>query len=269
MGTDVWLDGKPVGKVVWVRFQPPTVDPAHRLLIALDVAQPIESRIRRDTRAQIKAGTSLIGAPVIDLAGGSAAARALANGDTLVTVPHGEFDDARASLALTAQNLPQVLENVRAVRTLAVSTSGTIGAFEGEGGPARRFISLADNIGELSARLEYRHGALHRVGADDLVAQARRVLAHADSIEHSASAQAARADRLRDDSAMKHDIRDARAELAAVQTLLASSPADSIAELPGAGPGLARLRYRMATLDAELGVLLTDLIHRPLRYLAF
>lgn len=268
-GTDVWLDGKPVGKVVWVRFRPPTVDTAYRLLLALDVSGSIRHRLRRNTRAQITSGTSVIGAPVIDLASGSSAAPQLADGDTLTTPPQGELDGARASLALAAQNLPQIVENVRAVRAQAVATTGTIGALEGGASTARSLISMADNIGELSARTEYPGGTLHRLEEGHLMARVQRVIAQADSLRHAAATRAASADRSRDDSAMVHAIQDARAQLDDVQRLLASTAADSIADVPGAGPGMARVRHRMATLDAQLGALLTDMIRRPLRYIAF
>ena len=268
-GTDVWLDGKPVGKVVWVHFRPPRVDTAYRMLIALDVASDIRRRLRRDTRAQVTAGTSFIGAPVIEFSGGSPSAVQLADGDTLQTAPQRELDEARASLAQAAQNLPQVLENVRAVRTQVVSTTGTIGAFEGEGGTARQFNSLSDLMGRLSTRAKGPHGSLSQLTQGDLTKRANRAMARADSIQHSPAADSARANRERGDSALAHSITETRAELDTVQVLLASVAADSVVYRPGAGAGLARIRHRMAALDAELGRLLSDVVRRPLRYIAF
>jgi ABC-type transporter Mla subunit MlaD len=263
-GTDVWLDGKPVGKVEWIQFQPPTTDTAYRMLIAIDVPASVRRRLRRDTRARISGGTSFIGAPVIDLASGSASAPELADGDTLQTIPRGEFDGARASLAIAAQNLPQIVDNVREVKAEVFSPSGTIGAVGNGHGVTRPLASITDNLATLASRLD-RRAAMHHAGAEDLSARARRVIAAADSVRRSAAAQAASASRSHNDSAMVRTIQDARAQIDSVQRLLASSAADSA----GPSPAIARLQQRMSDLDAQLASLLTDMIRRPMRYLTF
>jgi ABC-type transporter Mla subunit MlaD len=264
-GTDVWLDGKPVGKVEWIQFQPPTTDTAYRMLIAIDVPTSIRRRLRRDSRARISGGTSFIGAPVIDMTSGSASARELADGDTLLTIPRGELDGARASLAIAAQNLPQIVDNVRDVKTAVFSPSGTLGAMGHGDGVTRPLASIADNLGALSARLDFRRAAMRRANAEDLSARAQRVIAAADSVRRSAAAQAASASRSRNDSAMVRTIQDARAQIDAVQRLLASSGTDSA----GPAPAILRLHQRMSDLDEQLAILMTDMIRRPMRYIAF
>lgn len=264
-GTDVWLDGKPVGKVEWIQFQRPTTDTAYRILIAIDVPRSIRWRLRRDTRARISGGTSFIGAPVIALTSGSASARQLADGDTLLTIPRGELDGARASLAIAAQNLPQIVGNVQDVKTAVFSPSGTIGAMGHGDAITRPLVSIADNLDKLSGRLVHRRAAMRDAGASSLSARARRVIAAADSVRRSAAAQAASTSRSHNDSAMVRTIRDARAQIDSVQHLLASSPADSA----GPGPSIARLQHRMSDLDAQLATLMNDMIRRPMRYIAF
>jgi hypothetical protein len=264
-GTDVWLDGKPVGKVEWIQFQPPTTDTAYRMLIAIDITSSVRHRIRRNTRARIRGGTSFIGAPVVDLDGGSQAAPELAAGDTLLAIPHGEFDGARASLAIAAQNLPEIVDNVTAVKTQVFSKNGTIGAMAHGDAITRPLVSIADNLGEISTRLDYRRAAMHRAGAGDLQARVQRVIAAADSVRQSAAAQAASASRTQNDSAMVRTIRDTRAQLDSVQRLLASATVDSA----GPGPEVGRLQRRMSDLDAQLASLLADMIRRPMRYIAF
>lgn len=264
-GTDVWLDGKPVGKVEWIQFQRPTTDTAYRILIAIDVPRSIRWRLRRDTRARISGGTSFIGAPVIALTSGSASARQLADGDTLLTIPRGELDGARASLAIAAQNLPQIVGNVQDVKTAVFSPSGTIGAMGHGDAITRPLVSIADNLDKLSGRLDHRRAAMRDAGASSLSARARRVIAAADSVRRSAAAQAASTSRSHNDSAMVRTIRDARAQIDSVQHLLASSPADSA----GPGPSIARLQHRMSDLDAQLATLMNDMIRRPMRYIAF
>ncbi|MFI5250468.1 MAG: MlaD family protein [Gemmatimonadales bacterium] len=216
-GTDVWLDGKPVGKVEWIQFQRPTTDTAYRILIAIDVPRSIRWRLRRDTRARISGGTSFIGAPVIALTSGSASARQLADGDTLLTIPRGELDGARASLAIAAQNLPQIVGNVQDVKTAVFSPSGTIGAMGHGDAITRPLVSIADNLDKLSGRLDHRRAAMRDAGASSLSARARRVIAAADSVRRSAAAQAASTSRSHNDSAMVRTIRDARAQIDSVQ----------------------------------------------------
>jgi hypothetical protein len=264
-GTDVRLDGKPVGKVEWIQFQPPTTDTAYRMLIAIDVPASVRHRLRRDTRARIAGGTSFIGAPVIDMTSGSTSARELADGDTLQSLPRGELDGARASLAIAAQNLPQIVDNVRDVKTAVFSPSGTIGAMGHGDGITRPLVSIGDNLGALSARLTFRRSAMHHAGTEDLSARAQRVIAAADSVRRSAAAQAASASRSHNDSAMVRTIQDARAQIDSVQHLLASTSTDSA----GPSPAIARLRQRMTDLDAQLATLLTDMIRRPMRYITF
>jgi ABC-type transporter Mla subunit MlaD len=101
-GTDVWLDGEKVGRVEWVRFRPPATDTAERLLIALDVFASVRPLVRRDTRAQIRPGSSLIGAPVVHLVGGTPDAPEVAAGDTLATNQPHEFGGARDQIAQVA-----------------------------------------------------------------------------------------------------------------------------------------------------------------------
>ncbi len=264
-GADVWFDGKPVGKVEWIQFQPPTTDTAYRMLIAIDITSAIRHRIRRDTRGRISGGTSFIGAPVIELAGGSIATPELMNGDTLQTIPRGEFDGARASLVIAAQNLPQIVDNVRALETQVFSPSGTIGAMGHGDAVTGPLISIADNLGELSTRLDTRRDAVRRAGGGSLEERAQRVIAAADSVRRSAAAQAASTSRTRNDSLMAETIRDTRAQLDSVRSLLASATADSA----GPGPAVARLQRRMSDLDAQLATLLTDMVRRPMRYIAF
>ena len=66
--------------------------------------------------------------------------------DTLQTIPRGDFDGARASLVIAAQNLPQIVDNVRALETQVFSPSGTIGAMGHGDAVTGPVISIADNL---------------------------------------------------------------------------------------------------------------------------
>jgi MlaD protein len=280
-GTDVWLDGEHVGRVAWLRFRPPTTDPAGRLLIALDITASVQPFLRRDVHAEIRAGSSLIGAPVVYLSGGSPAASAIAEADTLATTPQHELDGARAQIASAARDLPVILDNFESVRTQLFSGTGTIGAFSSEAG-AERFEVLGDAAGRLSAHISDRRGSAAQLARNDLADRARVALAAADTIRRRASAGPF--GRLGGDSALVRDVRDVRAELATVRALLAAPPSGSTTAdttvggaVGGALGGAHRpprsevvtLRRQLGDADAELHRLLADIGHRPLRYIIF
>src|SRR5438477_5363776 len=60
-GTDVWLDGQKVGVVKGVSFRPPSVPVSERLVIALSVLESERSRVRTDSKVQVRSGGSIIG----------------------------------------------------------------------------------------------------------------------------------------------------------------------------------------------------------------
>jgi ABC-type transporter Mla subunit MlaD len=64
-GTDIWLAGQKIGAVRDVRFRPVSVDTSQRLLIEAQILAARLSPIRRDSRAEIRPGTSMIGIPVV------------------------------------------------------------------------------------------------------------------------------------------------------------------------------------------------------------
>jgi hypothetical protein len=261
-GTDVWLAGVRVGVVRWVKFQPPTDDTARRLVIAFEVAARARPRLRRDTRAQIEPGTSRIGAPVVQLTGGTVHAATVEDGDTLASVPQGEVVGARAQLAQAAQDLPVVLNNFNAVRTQIFSPTGTIGAM-GQGQDGRRFMQLRSATAQLAARASGTRGSLALIGDSDIVTKARAVLGRADSLAHAASGPRSIFHEARHDSTLAVDLRDARNQISEVQTQLAGTGATT------PQGDIVALRHQLVQADTLLGRLLTDMGRRPLRYLNF
>src|SRR6185437_2040871 len=73
-GTEVWLAGKKVGLVRSVELRPPATDTAERIAIAMDVLDPYVRYIRRNSDVRIQPGGRLIGAPVVYIDVGTAAA---------------------------------------------------------------------------------------------------------------------------------------------------------------------------------------------------
>ena len=60
-GSEVWLDGQKVGVVKHIDFRPLSASPKERLVLALQILTGAKSHIRRDSRVQIRSGSSVIG----------------------------------------------------------------------------------------------------------------------------------------------------------------------------------------------------------------
>jgi len=71
-GTEVWLSGQKIGLVSDVRFRPSSTDTAERLVIESEILAERLPPIRRDSRATIGPGSSMIGVPVVFITAGSA-----------------------------------------------------------------------------------------------------------------------------------------------------------------------------------------------------
>jgi phospholipid/cholesterol/gamma-HCH transport system substrate-binding protein len=261
-GTDVWLAGVRVGAVQWVKFQPPTNDTARRLVIAFDVAARARPRLRRDTRASIEPGTSRIGAPVVQLTGGTVRAPLVADGDTLASIPQSDVVGVRAQLAQAAQDLPIVLNNFTAVRTQIFSPTGTIGAM-GQGQDGRRFMQLRSATAQLAARATGRRGTLALMGDSDVVSRARLMIARADSLAQAASGPRSAVHEWQHDSAFVGRLRDTRSAIADVETRFGSSNTST------PRGEAAEVRQQLGHADTLLTRLLGDIGRRPLRYMNF
>src|SRR5262245_56470554 len=82
-GTTVWLDGQPIGSVRGIAFRTPTGPARERLVLKIRVLSRTRDRIRRDSKVQIRPGTSILGEPVVYVHSGTARQPAVHDGDTL------------------------------------------------------------------------------------------------------------------------------------------------------------------------------------------
>src|SRR6476661_5934867 len=76
-GSEVWLNGQRVGTVTRIDFAPATVPKDIRVVIATDVLTSMRQTIRFDSRADLRSGGTVIGAPVVYLSSGTLRARAV------------------------------------------------------------------------------------------------------------------------------------------------------------------------------------------------
>ncbi len=263
-GTEVWLDGVRVGAVRWVRFQPPTVDTARRLLIALDVIESVRPHIRRNTRAVLEPGAGRLGAPVVQLSGADPRAPAIADGDTMVSSHSSQLREAREQIAIAAQTLPIVLDNIQAVRDQVVSQSGTIGAL-GSANDIRSRRTLRNEAGRLARDTAYQGGTLALALGASFANRVRAVLARADSLVRSAAAP--RGPMRPEGSARRlaRSLDDVDGQLSALSANLAQMHGPNATDSMAA----TTLRDQIGESRDRLHSLMADVAHHPLRYMSF
>jgi phospholipid/cholesterol/gamma-HCH transport system substrate-binding protein len=260
-GSEVWLAGQRVGTVRSVGFRPPSTDTALRVLLTLDVLAEPAVAIRRAAPVSIRAGGSLIGAPVVAISAATPVNPRVQNGDTLVADPGNELESIRTRLTATVgTEVPVVLDNMRVLAAQLATARGTLGALGIEG--PRRIGGTAAAAAALVDRATHGTGTVAlALGRGDLSTRARAVLTRVDELRTRAASGSGSIGRLRTDSALTRAIRDVRAELDVVQALLAEPRGTA-----GRVPRDEALRLELERARAELELIVADMRRNPLRY---
>lgn len=230
-GTEVWLSGERIGRVEATGLRPITADTSQRVLVRLAIIRDLAPRIRRDTRAQIRPGTSMLGAPVVYLAGGSPRATAVRAGDTLIGQPQTAFDETRAAIAVGIAHIPALRADVESLTSQLFSTSGTIGAVNTREIGDQRVTVLDALTQDLKRRTRAaRPVAVLDSARDALNRASQQALAATDTLRRLMSLAGGTLDRLESDSAFIGAIRGTRDKLDTTQRLL-TTPVGTIGRL--------------------------------------
>lgn len=271
-GTEVWLAGQKVGLVERVTFSPPTTGTSTRVLITMVVRRQDARQIRKDSRADIRAGTSVIAPAVVALTSGTPAARRVRNGDTLLSGVQADLVAATAKMKTVAQDLTPLMTDARVVLERVHDPRGTIGAFLA-GAPARRgeVVELRARVAALREMLfgtggvaaggEGRAASAQRTR---LLARARAALARADSIRSLLASPNASLGRFRRDSTLALTVARIRDDLASVRAQIDTS-SGTVGRL-ASDSALARA---LAGARGEMAALFEDIRRRPLHYVYF
>ena len=229
-GAEVWHSGERIGEVEGTSLRPVRVDTSQRVLVRVAIPRELAPRIRRDTRAQIRPGSSMLGAPVVYLSGGTPGADAIRDGDTLIAQPQSAFDETRAAVAVAVGRIPALRADVESLTSQLFSHSGTIGAVNTRE-PGDERITVLD---ALSRTLERRTRATNPRGLDSarvtLLYGARHALAAADSLRHLVVLAGGSLDRLERDPTFVRAVRETRAEIDSTQRLL-TTPVGTVGRL--------------------------------------
>jgi phospholipid/cholesterol/gamma-HCH transport system substrate-binding protein len=262
-GSEVWLSGQKVGKIVDIRFRPPEIsDTGRRILIEMVLLDRHRPALHRDAVAQIRAGGSVIGPPVVYLSPGTMRTAVLQDGDTVLAQAQGDVEEATVQFGAAAKELPLVMANVKVLTAQLKTTEGTIGAIlngPGLGELGRTHLQtlrLGNRLaGGGTAGLVMRGGLMTRAG---------RVMARVDSVRALLAFRRSSFGRFRRDSTLLAEVSDIRNELTLVR-----------ADLDGSRGTAGRALHDSALTDAlgeaerQMTLLFADLKKHPLRYISF
>ena len=262
-GSEVWLDGQRVGNVVGVDFRPATAGSKERLVLNLELLEKSHSLIRRNSRIQIQAGTSLIAEQVVYIRSGTLASAAIPDGDTLHATEQNDLESLSSEAALASRELPAIMSNVKVLGTQLGATKEVLGSILGEDPSMRRVRSPAARV---MAGLSRAGGSLRpMLGAREMVMErAQQARAQFDSIRTLLASDKHSLGRFRRDSTIMRDIASLRAEVAEIKRL-AESPDGTIGRLRTDSAIVRGVHHDLALLDS----LMADMKKRPLRYIAF
>lgn len=262
-GTDVWLSGQKIGKVKDVRFLPPSADTNAHVVIEMEVLKSTVKFVRSDSRAQIRSGGTMIGAPVVYLSSTTSAARAVHDGDTLIALPQGDPEGIASKVAVASRDFPEILSNVKELRGQLSSARGTTGALLNDDElqldvVRTRGVRLAD-------RALKGGGTVSRVlTTGNPAARAQTALARVDSLRALLASDRTSLGRFKRDTSLMRVTASLRNEVSIALALL-NEPRGT------AGRVLhdSALTAELTGVQRELRALMDDLRAHPLRYFPF
>jgi phospholipid/cholesterol/gamma-HCH transport system substrate-binding protein len=262
-GSEVWLSGQKIGKIVDIQFRPPALsDTTQRILIVMEVLEQYRTAVRRDALAQIRSGGSIIGAPVVYLTPGTPAAAALQPGDTVHTKPQLDAEGATGQFGAATREFPVIIANVKLLAAQLKTTQGTVGAFMN--GPTSVPLQKARvQAARLGARLSA-EGTVGRFMQGGLTTRAQRVMARADSIRSLLASPNTSLGRFRRDSTLLAEVADIRNELSIVRAQL-----DEPRGTAGRILRDSAITNSLGDAEREMALLLADIKKHPLRYISF
>lgn len=264
-GSEVWVAGQKVGRVLSIGFQRSSAPAEERVLIETEVLERYHAAIRRDSRVRVAAGGSFLGAPVVQIGSGTPRAVAVADGDTVHAEVRGDLEGFASRAAIGGRELPAVMQNVKLLGEAVRATRGTIGSMRaGSGLPG--LDEARGRTATLMGRVRGGRGTfgLALDGRGVLMGRAKSAMARADSIMALLDAPTGNVGRFRRDSTLLREVAAVRDELSIVGHLL---------QQPDGTVGRMRhdraIQEGLAGAQREMSALFADLKAHPFRYISF
>jgi phospholipid/cholesterol/gamma-HCH transport system substrate-binding protein len=264
-GSEVWVGGQRVGRVGEIRFLRPTGLSADGLLVVMEVLERHRHAIRRDSRARIEPGGSLIGPPVVSIGPGTPGSPAVGERDTIRARTQRSLESMTSRFGEATRELPAVVADVKRVNQQLRNPRGTIGAFGSERG-AVELKAVAQSGGRLAASLGRGRGTIGRLlnARGELMGRAERALARADSVQELFDSPDVAVGRFRRDTTLKTAVADIQNELSIVRAML-NEPRGTAGRIMNDHAIVEAL----TEAEREMGAIMEDIKRRPFRYLNF
>jgi ABC-type transporter Mla subunit MlaD len=263
-GTEVWVNGRKVGRVESVRFAPPETDTTRRVVLELEVLAKYREQIRANSSARLRTGARLMGSTVVYITAGTSDAAILAADDTLPGLSGGDLQTLATGFGEAARQVPAIIANVKVLSSSLSSARGTIGALTTLDAP-ERFEALVANASRFTERATDGNGSLGLLmGRGAIISRAKVATAQADSLRLLLASNENSLGRFRRDSTLVRTVAAVRDELSIARALLTTRTGtlgrfgqDSI------------IAVQAAERERLLTELVTDIKRRPFRYIAF
>ena len=260
-GTEVWLEGEKDGLVTDVFFRPPSTDTLERLVIKTEFLAKALPNVRRDSYAQIRAGGTLIGTPIIYISAGTVTSPMLKDGDTIRARPLSGVGSVAEGAAKLTPELKGLVSSAKSVVRKTNQGVGTIGAMRTEGLPD--FPDISAGVSSLNARTR-RNASIASELRGDVQRRASHAFATADSIKRLVSSNRGNVGRFRKDSTLSTRVGHVLAELDTLR-LLAMKPVGTIAAVHSDSV----LAQKLAEERELMAALKRDIKENPKRYIKF
>lgn len=258
-GSEVWLDGRKIGRVKSLRPMPASRDSLARIVVNVEILREYAPLVRKDADVRLASGGRLLGAPVVAIEGGSPAAPAVREGDTLYSHGGGVMASAATRLQEAQAKLPVLVGAARGamadLQQVSALTSSAMRWLPIERG--RVVMSEASNVSERMSRL---------TGSGDgtFMRRVTQVRARVDSLRIVAASPTGTLGRFRRDSTFARQVAEVRRELDALASA-ASRPDGTLGRMAAD----SALQREMSRMSLEMAALFADIRKRPLRYLSF
>lgn len=255
-GTEVWLAGKHSGSVKNIAFRTPSSDTLGRLLITTEFLAKDLRYVRRDSWAQIQAGGSLLGTPVVYVAIGSRGSPALRDGDTIRARPKPRALDVAGQVAGAMPEVRGLMAELSTLNKQISGPTGTIGNFRTRG--MGEMTDVAGTMSRISGKMTSGRGTIALAMRGNLMERASRVMSAADSARLLMTSGDGSIGRFRRDTTLMTKVKGITAELDSLRALS-----------KGFGGGDSSLTLALAQRRALMDSLITDIKKHPFRYISF
>jgi phospholipid/cholesterol/gamma-HCH transport system substrate-binding protein len=126
VGGGVSVAGQPAGVIRRIEYLPIDADTNSNILVVLEIDQQLREQVRSDSRAYIRT-LGLLGDKTLDVTPGTAAARPLEEGDTLLAAGLLDYDRILSRAADAVEDMVVLTADLRAITSGLAAGEGTLG----------------------------------------------------------------------------------------------------------------------------------------------